>query len=125
MPPRVMTNEDWSGLVETSDEWITTKTGIKERRIADPETCTSDLAVLASQQAIEEAGLSPDDIDMLILATSSPDVPLSSTAGSRSTSWVAPSQPHSTSMRSAQVGSMPLTSARGTPALPATTTSWW
>ncbi len=81
MPPRVMTNEDWAGLVETSDEWITTKTGIKERRIADPETCTSDLAVLACQQAIEEAGLSPDDIDMLILATSSPDVPLSSTAG--------------------------------------------
>jgi 3-oxoacyl-[acyl-carrier-protein] synthase-3 len=81
VPPRVMTNEDWAGLVETSDEWITTKTGIKERRIADPETCTSDLAVLASQQAIEEAGLSPDDIDMLILATSSPDVPLSSTAG--------------------------------------------
>lgn len=81
MPPRVMTNEDWAGLVETSDEWITTKTGIKERRIADPETCTSDLAVLACQQAIEEAGLSPNDIDMLILATSSPDVPLSSTAG--------------------------------------------
>ena len=81
VPPRVMTNDDWAGLVETSDEWITTKTGIKERRIADPETCTSDLAVLACQQAIEEAGLSPDDIDMLILATSSPDVPLSSTAG--------------------------------------------
>lgn len=81
MPPRVMTNEDWAGLVETSDEWITTKTGIKERRIADLETCTSDLAVLACQQAIEEAGLSPNDIDMLILATSSPDVPLSSTAG--------------------------------------------
>ena len=81
MPPRVMTNDDWAGLVETSDEWITTKTGIKERRIADPETCTSDLAVLACQQAIEEAGLSPDEIDMLILATSSPDVPLSSTAG--------------------------------------------
>jgi len=81
VPPRVMTNDDWAGLVETSDEWITTKTGIKERRIADPETCTSDLAVLACQQAIEEAGLSPDEIDMLILATSSPDVPLSSTAG--------------------------------------------
>jgi 3-oxoacyl-[acyl-carrier-protein] synthase-3 len=76
-----MTNEDWAGLIETSDEWITTKTGIKERRIADPETCTSDLAVLACQQAIEDAGLTPDDIDMLILATSSPDVPLSSTAG--------------------------------------------
>ena len=81
VPPRVMTNEDWAGLVETSDEWITTKTGIKERRIADPDTCTSDLAVLACQQAIEEAGLAADDIDMLILATSSPDVPLSSTAG--------------------------------------------
>ncbi|MDG1540753.1 MAG: ketoacyl-ACP synthase III [Candidatus Thalassarchaeaceae archaeon] len=81
VPPRVMTNEDWAKLVETSDEWITTKTGIKERRIADPGICTSDLAVLACQQAIEEAGLSPDDIDMLILATSSPDVPLSSTAG--------------------------------------------
>lgn len=81
MPPRVMTNKDWAELVETSDEWITTKTGIKERRIAGPETCTSDLAVLACQQAIEEAGLSPGDIDMLILATSSPDVPLSSTAG--------------------------------------------
>ena len=76
-----MTNEDWAGLIETSDEWITTKTGIKERRIAGPETCTSDLAVIACQQAIEDAGLTPDDIDMLILATSSPDVPLSSTAG--------------------------------------------
>ena len=81
VPPRVMTNEDWAGIVETSDEWITTKTGIKERRIADPKTCTSDLAVFACQQAIEEAGLATDDIDMLILATSSPDVPLSSTAG--------------------------------------------
>ncbi len=43
VPSKVMTNEDWTGLVETSDEWITTKTGIKERRIADPEVCTSDL----------------------------------------------------------------------------------
>ena len=80
VPSKVMTNEDWAELVDTSDEWITTKTGIKERRIADPDVCTSDLAVIASQQAIEEAGLSPEDIDMLILATSSPDVPLSSTA---------------------------------------------
>tara|TARA_Y100001960_G_scaffold18021_2_gene16051 strand:- start:1161 stop:2090 length:930 start_codon:yes stop_codon:yes gene_type:complete len=76
-----MTNDDWAGLVETSNEWITTKTGIKERRIADPETCTSDLAARACEQALEEAGMKPGDIDMLILATSSPDVPLSSTAG--------------------------------------------
>ncbi len=81
VPPRTMTNRDWSELVETSDEWITTKTGIKERRIAEPGTCTSDLAVEASKQAIDEAGLKPSDIDLLILATSSPDVPLSSTAG--------------------------------------------
>ena len=81
VPPGVMTNDDWAGLVESSDEWITTKTGIKERRIADPETCTSDLAARACEQALEEAGMKPGDIDMLILATSSPDVPLSSTAG--------------------------------------------
>ena len=81
MPQRVMTNEDWACLVETSDEWITTKTGIKERRIADEGTCTSDLAVIACQRALDEAGVSPSDVDMLILATSSPDVPLSSTAG--------------------------------------------
>ncbi len=81
VPPGVMTNDDWAGLVETSDEWITTKTGIKERRIADPETCTSDLAARACEKALEDAGMKPGDIDMLILATSSPDVPLSSTAG--------------------------------------------
>ena len=81
VPERVMTNEDWACLVETSDEWITTKTGIKERRIADEGTCTSDLAVIACQRALDEAGVSPSDVDMLILATSSPDVPLSSTAG--------------------------------------------
>ena len=81
VPKRVMTNEDWAGLVETSDEWITTKTGIKERRIADEGTCTSDLAVVACQRALDDAGVSPDEVDMLILATSSPDVPLSSTAG--------------------------------------------
>lgn len=81
VPQRVMTNDDWAGLVETSDEWITTKTGIKERRIADESTCTSDLAVIACQRALDDAGVSPNDVDMLILATSSPDVPLSSTAG--------------------------------------------
>ena len=81
VPPKVMTNDDWAAIVETSDEWITAKTGIKERRIAEPDACTSDLAVIACRQAMDEAEVSPDDIDMLILATSSPDVPLSSTAG--------------------------------------------
>ena len=81
VPPNIMTNEDWSKLVDTSDEWIIEKTGIKERRVAGTETCTSDLAVIASRNAINEAGLDPQEIDLLILATSSPDVPLSSTAG--------------------------------------------
>mgnify|MGYP006104445865 FL=1 len=81
VPPNVMTNHDWAEIVETSDEWITTKTGIKERRIAAEDVCTSDLAVMACKQAMDDAGISPEDVDMLILATSSPDVPLSSTAG--------------------------------------------
>ena len=78
VPPKVMTNEDWAELIDTSDEWITTKTGMKERRIAADDVCTSDLAVNACRQALEEAGIGPEDVDLLILATSSPDVPLSS-----------------------------------------------
>ena len=81
VPPGVMTNDDWAEIVETSDEWITTKTGIKERRIAADDVCTSDLATIACKQAMDEAGISPEDVDMIILATSSPDVHLSSTAG--------------------------------------------
>ena len=81
VPPNEMTNEDWAEIVETSDEWITTKTGMKKRRIAEPGVSTSDLAVEACKIAIDDAGLEASDIDMIILATSSPDVPLSSTAG--------------------------------------------
>ena len=80
VPPHEMSNEDWAEIVETSDEWITTKTGMKRRRIADKDTHTSDLAVEACKRALDDAGLTPDDIDLVILATSSPDVPLSSTA---------------------------------------------
>ena len=81
VPPNEMSNEDWMEFVDTSDEWITTKTGMKKRRIASSDMCTSDLAVEACKQALEDANLKPKDIDLLILATSSPDVPLSSTAG--------------------------------------------
>ena len=81
VPPNEMSNEDWMEYVDTSDEWITTKTGMKKRRIASSDMCTSDLAVEACKQALEDANLKPKDIDLLILATSSPDVPLSSTAG--------------------------------------------
>ena len=79
--PREMSNDDWAQIVETSDEWITTKTGMKKRRIADPNVSTSDLAVEACKIAIEDAGLKTSDIDLLIQATSSPDEPMSSTAG--------------------------------------------
>ena len=81
VPPNEMSNEDWMEYVDTSDEWITTKTGMKKRRIASSNVCTSDLAVEASKQALDDAKLKPEDIDLIILATSSPDVPLSSTAG--------------------------------------------
>ena len=81
VPPNEMTNEDWAEIVETSDEWITTKTGMKKRRLAAPGGSTSELAVEACKIAMDDAGLEASDIDMIILATSSPDVPLSSTAG--------------------------------------------
>ena len=81
VPPKEMSNEDWAKIVDTSDDWISTKTGMKKRRIADPSVCTSDLAVEASKVALKNSGLAPSDIDLVILATSSPDVPMSSTAG--------------------------------------------
>jgi 3-oxoacyl-[acyl-carrier-protein] synthase-3 len=80
VPPTVMTNDDWAELVDTSDDWITAKTGIKERRIASDGVCTSDLAAIASLQAITEAGIEPGDVDLIILATSTPDVPIPATA---------------------------------------------
>ncbi len=80
VPPKVMTNDDWAQIVDTSDEWITTKTGISERRIAEENDCTSDLAVKAAAPALKEAGVKPENLDLVVLATSSPDVPMSSTA---------------------------------------------
>ena len=59
VPPNEMSNEDWMEFVDTSDEWITTKTGMKKRRIANPDKCTSDLAVEACKMALEDANLKP------------------------------------------------------------------
>ena len=74
VPPRIVTNEDLvKGGLDTSDEWITKRTGVRERRIADPDTATSDLAVHASQRALEMAGLTADKIDLIIMATITPD----------------------------------------------------
>lgn len=79
-PPKVLTNHDLSKMVDTSDEWIFTRSGIRERRIAgDDETC-SDLAVKAAKAALADAKVTAADIDLLIVATATPDTPLPSTA---------------------------------------------
>ncbi len=80
VPPKIITNDDLAQIVETSDEWITTKTGIKERRVVEGGICTSDLAALAAEAAMKDAGITSGDVDLVIVATSSPDVPLPSTA---------------------------------------------
>jgi 3-oxoacyl-[acyl-carrier-protein] synthase III len=78
-PEGILTNNDLAKLVETSDEWITTRTGIKQRRKAAPGEYTSMFAVRAGRQAIERARLDPSDIDLLICATVTPDQILPST----------------------------------------------
>lgn len=79
-PPRILTNYDLEKMVETSDEWIITRTGIKERRIAEDGTAPSDLALKASEIALKEAGLEPDQIDLILVGTVTPDYILPSTA---------------------------------------------
>ena len=74
VPDRVLTNDDLSELVETSDEWITERTGIKERRVADPDQAASDLALPAARQALEAARLDPADVDLVVVATVTPDM---------------------------------------------------
>ena len=78
-PEGILTNEDLAKIVETSDEWITTRTGIKQRRKAAPGEYTSLFAVRAARQAIERARLDPADIDLLLCATVTPDQILPST----------------------------------------------
>ena len=74
LPERILTNADLEALVDTSDEWIVTRTGIRERRLVAPGEATSHLAAAALERALESAGTSPCDIDMLIVGTSSPDM---------------------------------------------------
>ena len=73
LPEKIMTNFDIEKFLDTSDEWIFTRTGIKARRIADENAATSDLCKVACERAMEMAGVKPDDIDLLILATITPD----------------------------------------------------
>jgi 3-oxoacyl-[acyl-carrier-protein] synthase-3 len=80
VPPRVLTNADLEKLVDTSNEWILQRTGIRERHIVDPGVATSDLAREAALAAIERAGLTPHDIDLIIVGTVTPDMLFPSTA---------------------------------------------
>ncbi|WP_236887601.1 beta-ketoacyl-ACP synthase III [Metaclostridioides mangenotii] len=80
LPEKIVDNFYFESIMDTSDEWITARTGIKERRVASEDEATSDLAVKASQKALECANLHPEDIDLIILATLTPDMLLPSTA---------------------------------------------
>ncbi|MEA2006307.1 MAG: beta-ketoacyl-ACP synthase III [Acidobacteriota bacterium] len=80
VPDKVLTNSDLEKMVDTSDEWIVTRTGIRERHIASDEQATSDLSVEASRRALEDAKLDVDDIDLILLATATPDTVFPSTA---------------------------------------------
>ena len=73
VPDKVFTNFDFEKILDTSDEWITEMTGIKERRFAEDDMETSDMAVLAAEEALEDSGVAKEDIDLVIVATSTGD----------------------------------------------------
>lgn len=79
VPDRVLTNADLEKMVDTTDEWITTRSGIKERRIAPDYMCTSDMGAEAARRAIQQAGAREDEIDLIICATITPDMPFPAT----------------------------------------------
>jgi 3-oxoacyl-[acyl-carrier-protein] synthase III len=80
VPERVLTNADLEKMVDTSDEWIVSRTGIRERRIAAQDEYTSDMAAKAALVAMERGGIKPEQIDLIIVATITPDMPFPSTA---------------------------------------------
>ena len=80
LPEKIVTNADLEKIMDTSDEWIRSRTGIEERRIADDNTNTSDMGLAAAQKAIEDAGITPEDIDLILVATVTPDQPFPSVA---------------------------------------------
>src|SRR3954454_21760961 len=80
VPDRVLTNDDLSKIVNTSDEWITTRTGIKERRVAAKDEHTSDMATQAALKAMEQAHVKPEEIDFILVATTTPDMLFPATA---------------------------------------------
>ena len=80
LPEKIMTNKDFEKIVDTSDEWIVSRTGIKKRHIAGENEYTSDMGVKAAECALKDAGISVDDVDLIIVATLTPDYIFPSTA---------------------------------------------
>lgn len=80
VPPRVLSNADLESMVETSDAWIRTRTGILERRKAADEVCASDMGLAAARAALQDAGTSPEELDLIIVATLTPDTVMPATA---------------------------------------------
>src|SRR5699024_4827391 len=77
-PPKVVTNKDLEKIVDTSDEWIRTRTGKEERRIADDDLGTSDLGLKAAKKALENANMNEEDIDLILVSTVTTDTPFTS-----------------------------------------------
>jgi 3-oxoacyl-[acyl-carrier-protein] synthase-3 len=77
LPKKILSNKDFEQMVETSDEWIVSRTGIKERRIAANDEYTSDMGTAAAKIALEQAGIKATDIDLILVATMTPDYPAS------------------------------------------------
>ncbi|HVN66964.1 MAG TPA: beta-ketoacyl-ACP synthase III [Candidatus Sulfotelmatobacter sp.] len=80
LPPKVVTNDDLSKIVDTNDAWIRERTGIQERRVSDAATATSDLAFVAAERALKNAKVAPEEIELIIVCTCSPDMLFPSTA---------------------------------------------
>src|SRR5690625_4781829 len=80
LPTNVLTNKDMESIVDTTDEWITSRTGIEERRLATDEIDSSDMAFIAAEGALEEAQVKAIDIDLILVATVTPDTPFPSVA---------------------------------------------
>ncbi len=80
VPPAVLTNDELSQRLNTSDEWITTRTGIRRRHMAGPDQATSDLGILAARSALDDAGVDAGDLDLIVVGTATPDMIFPSTA---------------------------------------------
>ena len=75
LPKKILTNADLEKMVDTSDEWITTRTGIKERHLARKDESVSDMALAASLEALEDSKIKPQELELVIVATITPDMP--------------------------------------------------